>query len=542
MPIAQSSSKAHVSTKNVHKKSETESEQVKPVEQSSSSSNTGVRTPPDQPEFIKQTLIIIEKKARNLDKRRQKLEEYKASERKGVVLNEDQLLAVSKYEEVLRTLELSRELEKQFVALANDTMKQQKKQAKKDQMEKEEQLKERLKETYRYFTVLEKFADDVVRNHFLEETNGAIKLSQSDLELLDAFDKLVAPGELGAKLESCSGEFADHLYNLMDGKNKPIQTLTTQTTYAELKKLFERIMAAPYWTESPKKSEPVAEAEQETTSEQTVEQEQQEVAAEVLSSGVEGMQLNEEQIDNEQVLYNNQQSVDDYVIVSSSECTESLCHSKSPSLQPQQHQEQTYQVTSSFEQHQQLQQDLTQSQQQQKTFFTTLNQPEQRNINEFINSCENNDGGINFFQDSELQSRQLEQQQQHDMNFQQQHQQQTQPQEQFNQQQRNVTDMRQDKFQHRGQNGQRPYQQRSDRRYPDDRRNVSNNIQQPRQDNRDNRGPRPQGSRPQGPRDGQQGNVPRGPYRGGMRSENGPRSGNAPRSSNFQQQPQQQQQ
>jgi len=50
----------------------------------------------------------------------QKLEEYKASERKGVVLNEDQLLAVSKYEEVLRTLELSRELEKQFVALAND--------------------------------------------------------------------------------------------------------------------------------------------------------------------------------------------------------------------------------------------------------------------------------------------------------------------------------------------------------------------------------------------------------------------------------------
>jgi len=112
------------------------------------------------------------------------------------------------------------------------------------------------------------------------------------------------------------------------------------------------------------------------------------------------------------------------VIVSSSECTESLYHSKSPSLQPQQlHQE------TGYEQHQQLQQDLSQSQQH-KTFFTTLNQPEQRNINEFINSCENNDGGINFFQDSELQSRQLEQQHA-DMNFQQQ---QAQPQEQFNQQ------------------------------------------------------------------------------------------------------------
>jgi len=254
MPIAQSSTKTHVSTKNVHKKAEAESEQVKPVEQQQQgSSNAGTRTPPDQPEFIKQTLIIIEKKARNLDKRRQKLEEYKASERKGAVLNEDQLLAVSKYEEVLRTLELSRELEKQFIALANDTMKQQKKQAKKDQIEKEEQLKEKLKETYKYFTVLEKFADDVVRNHFLEEANGAIKLSQSDLELLDAFDKLVAPGELGAKYESCSGEYADHLFNLMEGKNKPIQSLATQTTYAELKKLFDSIMAAPYWTDSPKK-------------------------------------------------------------------------------------------------------------------------------------------------------------------------------------------------------------------------------------------------------------------------------------------------
>ncbi len=53
-------------------------------------------------------------------------------------------------------------------------MKQQKKQAKKDQMEKEDQLKDRLKETYKYFTVLEKFADDEIRNHFLEETHGAV--------------------------------------------------------------------------------------------------------------------------------------------------------------------------------------------------------------------------------------------------------------------------------------------------------------------------------------------------------------------------------
>ena len=30
----------------------------------------GVKTPPEQPEFIKQALVIIEKKVRNLEKRR----------------------------------------------------------------------------------------------------------------------------------------------------------------------------------------------------------------------------------------------------------------------------------------------------------------------------------------------------------------------------------------------------------------------------------------------------------------------------------------
>lgn len=523
MPIAQTSSKHQAdvirSTKTMNKKSESESVEAT-KEQTTTSS--GTKTPPEQPEFIKQTLIIIEKKARNLDKRRQKLEEYKASELKGAVLNEDQLLAVSKYEEVLRTLELSRELEKQFMALANDVMKQQKKQLKREEMAKEENMKEKLKEINRYFSVLEKFADDKVRNDFLVENNGAIKMTQNELDLLDAFDKLVSPCELGAKLESGSGEFADHLYNLIEAKNKPINTLTTQITYAELKKLFERILAAPYWTEEPKKEEEEAVVAEETQPEAVREDTP---AAETLTTAVEGMNLNEQQqeSEHEQATYNNQ-NVDDYVIVSSSECTESLCHSKSPSLQPQQQPQPEHHHT------EQVPQDMSQ----QKTFFSTLNQPEQRNINEFINSCENNDGGINFFQDSELQRQQQEQMQhqQTEMSYEQ-HQQ---PQEGHFNQQQIQNDGQRDQYKHRGQNGQRPYQQRGDRRYQDDRRN-GNNGQQPRNDNR---GPRPnRGGANSGPRN--DANGQRGPYRGGqnggMRNENGPRY-NGPRNtnSNFQQQ------
>lgn len=36
----------------------------------------GVKTPPEQPEFIKQALVIIEKKVRNLEKRRVSLNLY----------------------------------------------------------------------------------------------------------------------------------------------------------------------------------------------------------------------------------------------------------------------------------------------------------------------------------------------------------------------------------------------------------------------------------------------------------------------------------
>ena len=52
---------------------------------------------------------------------------------------------------------------------------------------------------------------------------------------------------------------------------------------------------------------------------------------------------------------------------------------------------------------------------QKKTFFTTLNQPDNqthRDIKEFINHCENDGEGFNFLQDSEIMSRQQQQEQQ----------------------------------------------------------------------------------------------------------------------------------
>jgi hypothetical protein len=393
-------------------------------------------------------------------------------------------------------------------------MKQQKKQAKRDQMEREEQLKEKLKELHRYFAILSRFGDETVRNDFLNETNGAVKITQKELEFLDELDKLVTPCTPGDKLDLASCEFADHLSALIDGKNKPITVFKESITYSEMKKLFERLLSASYWTVQdcpvcPDKQE-VTTLETETETETTpVETESEAKPTESLNEAVENMQLNEQKntLQNEQGLYQNQH-VDDFVIVSSSECAESLCHSKSASVEPQSQSE--------------VSQELAQSQS--KTFFTTLNQPEQRqDINEFINSCENNGEGLNFFQDSELtprQQEQLQQQQQNEMNFQR-----TQHQENYNQQ---SNEMQKDQgFKQRGprENGNRPYQQR---RNQDDRRN-GNHMQQQR--NNDNRGPRNNN----GYRGGAPGNGPRGGHRGNGRPNNNQRGNYQQARGNFNQ-------
>ena len=52
-------------------------------------------------------------------------------------------------------------------------MKQQKKQAKKEQIEREEAIKEKLKETHKIMSLLDQFADENIRDDFLNERSGA---------------------------------------------------------------------------------------------------------------------------------------------------------------------------------------------------------------------------------------------------------------------------------------------------------------------------------------------------------------------------------
>jgi len=65
-----------------------------------------------------------------------KLDVYRADDQRGKELNDDQKLAISKYEEVLQTLDFARELSGQFKTLIVEEDKTKKKLLKKEQLEK----------------------------------------------------------------------------------------------------------------------------------------------------------------------------------------------------------------------------------------------------------------------------------------------------------------------------------------------------------------------------------------------------------------------
>lgn len=313
-------------------------------------------TPQEQPEYIKQALTVIEKKVRNLDKRRIKLEEYKDLQRKGQVLNEDQLLAVSKYDEVKGTLEVAKDLDKQLIGLANDAMKQQRKQAKREQLEREEAMRERVREVQRVQLLLTTFTNETVRQDFLNSARGA-QISREELNYVDEFTKLVTREvKLSKASENELIERADHFSNLIDAKTKSVAS----TTYAELKKLFDRIHVSAYWDAEP-------EQPKETEIEQT--------------------QANT--------------STEDFVVVSKSDAEvpaveQELSHevpAESTQIETPIEQQETLVVTQEQQQTLVIETQATSD----GTFFTTLNPS---NLAQgFLN--ENNEG-LNFLQDSEI--------------------------------------------------------------------------------------------------------------------------------------------
>ncbi|XP_067001717.2 caprin homolog isoform X2 [Anabrus simplex] len=228
---------------------------------------------------IRQAIVIIEHKIRNLEKRKRKIESYRELQKDGKELNSDQLNAVSKYEEVLQTLDFARELCKQFNGIAADAAKQHKKQARKEAQERAQQEMAKVKEILMVQDVLQNMGQDNVREDFLNGRNGAAQLTEDDLKYLDDLYGEVSPKHCTEDglppFQEQLQQSAEHLLAIVDAKPKEI----VGTTYAKLKELVATIQGCGYFDQTADEAteEPVnevAEAVVPVASEETTEEEE----------------------------------------------------------------------------------------------------------------------------------------------------------------------------------------------------------------------------------------------------------------------------
>uniref|UniRef100_G3PSL5 Cell cycle associated protein 1a n=1 Tax=Gasterosteus aculeatus aculeatus TaxID=481459 RepID=G3PSL5_GASAC len=145
-------------------------------------------------ESIKQVLAVIDKKVRNMEKKKSKLDDCQTRKRNGEQLNQDQLDALTKYQEIANNLDFARELQKTFLSLGQEIQKAVKKMARREQLQREEMDQRRLKAVLELQFLLDQLGDDNVRQDLKRpDATGSPLLTDADLTSLDELYKLVGP-------------------------------------------------------------------------------------------------------------------------------------------------------------------------------------------------------------------------------------------------------------------------------------------------------------------------------------------------------------
>ncbi|XP_041725019.1 caprin-1b isoform X3 [Coregonus clupeaformis] len=216
-----------------------------------------------QTEAMKQVLGVIDKKVRNMEKKKGKLDDYQAKKNKGERLNQDQLDALTKYQEVNNNLEFARELQKSFLALGQDIQKAVKKAVRREQLQREEAEQKRLKTVLEIQFLLDRLGEDSVRQELRQGATGGgtpSLLTDSELTTLDELYKLVGPErDQNTRLSDQYEEASQHLTDLLEGKDKAV----AGTTYKALKDSLDRVLLSGYFDKAQSHQNGVCEEEEE---------------------------------------------------------------------------------------------------------------------------------------------------------------------------------------------------------------------------------------------------------------------------------------
>uniref|UniRef100_A0A8C5D0H3 Cell cycle associated protein 1b n=1 Tax=Gadus morhua TaxID=8049 RepID=A0A8C5D0H3_GADMO len=224
-------------------------------------------------EVLKQVLCVIEKKVRNMEKKKGKLDDYEAKKNKGERLNQDQLDALTKYQEIVNNLEFARELQKGFVTLGQDIQKAVKKTVRREQLQREEVEQKRLKNVLELQYLLDRLGDDSVRQELRQGVGGSPLLTDADLSALDEFYKLVGPDrDQNVRLADQYEDASTHLWDLMEGRDKAV----VGTTYKALKESLDQVLQSGYFDKAPAHQNGVCEVRELPPTQQQQEEEEEE--------------------------------------------------------------------------------------------------------------------------------------------------------------------------------------------------------------------------------------------------------------------------
>ncbi|XP_005527956.1 PREDICTED: caprin-2 isoform X2 [Pseudopodoces humilis] len=211
--------------------------------------------------YIDNGLICLKHKIRNIEKKKLKLEDYKDRLKKGETLNQDQLEAVEKYDEVVHNLEFAKELQKTFSGLSQDLLKAQKKAQRRESLLKLEAEKKKLRTILQVQYVLQNFTQEHVQKDFKGGVNGAIYLPSKELDYLIRFAKLTCPERNeNLRVEDQMEQSSLYFWDLLEGSEKPV----VGTTYKHMKDLLSKLLDSGYFESipTPRTTMPVKELEE----------------------------------------------------------------------------------------------------------------------------------------------------------------------------------------------------------------------------------------------------------------------------------------
>lgn len=194
---------------------------------------------------------LVDKKVRNMEKRKTRLETLKTEQNEGKQLEKDQALAVSKLESVDEQLLALKDLQKGILAIQQESQKYKKKQEKAEAVQQREAQLETgrtaIAGSLRITSALT-LIDETVKVELKEGKNGAPHLSEVELDALDQFYNLVDPASIREKGEDLPAAFAvasEHIQLCLERSGREVPETDGQT-YKHLAKVLDDLESSGY--------------------------------------------------------------------------------------------------------------------------------------------------------------------------------------------------------------------------------------------------------------------------------------------------------